>query len=56
MKKYRYCKSCGNGTIQHSDKRLVREVRESVLDRFLMGVCTLGFNELLLDKYWKEPL
>ena len=52
MKKYRYCEKCEKGTVQNSEKRTMNNEKIGIFDRCFSGIFTLGFHELVLDKYW----
>lgn len=51
MKKYKHCKICKKGTIQHSEKRFC-ENKVGVVERIFLGVCSGGIYEACLDTCW----
>ena len=51
MKKYRYCKKCKTGTIQHSEKRYCGH-KPSWLERGFLTIASGGVYEACLDKIW----
>ena len=50
MKRYRYCKKCDNGTMQHKEVRYLG--KEVGWERGILTILSAGAFEACLDRVW----